>query len=337
MAQKRFLFDLSDEEKRDGTRLVAFAQRLPQVARTGDTFEDDELKMKRAAFARVIDCLWRNESIVLQADNWCQQRAASILKRDPERYLASLSTLKNLDETWACGFLCGKTSLSLEKLEALCRVDPDAWRQLYQYGLVASVTLQFPPECKEIAVIEGALSTRMGECGDRLKKLDPMTIAHGRTLCIDWGSFGVYELIWEEDKATHVVHRPTQCKVAFPAHIHISKQFRLLHNWSDHQAQLVFKPTQYSIASHFFGASEGPNLLRQLAGMDKGFKKIAEDIKRSLDARSKDNATPSVRTKKRFNEEQKKLQKQETMNKARAVLAQRKDALNNKRTLSFVD
>lgn len=45
--KQKFIFDLTDEEKADQSRIVAFAERLPAHRRTGGEFMGDEAKMRK--------------------------------------------------------------------------------------------------------------------------------------------------------------------------------------------------------------------------------------------------------------------------------------------------
>ena len=108
-AGKKFLFQLAPEEL-SPDKMVKWATKLPSVAKTGDVFQDDELKMRRDAFIRVIDKLWRNPDIILQAANWVDNRVSTMSSRDSTRFFDSVSQLRSLDETWICTLLSSTCS-----------------------------------------------------------------------------------------------------------------------------------------------------------------------------------------------------------------------------------
>ena len=106
--------------------MVARALKLPAPAKTGNEYHDDDMRMKRDAFVKLIDKLWRNPHIVMQAANWIENRAKSQWSRDATRFFESVSQLRNLDETRACNYLSSSCNFSMQMLETASAADPDA-------------------------------------------------------------------------------------------------------------------------------------------------------------------------------------------------------------------
>jgi hypothetical protein len=336
VVQKRHLFELTPEESEASSSLVAWASKLPAPARTGNEYHDDDMKMKRDAFVKIIDKLWRNPGIVMQAANWIENRAKSQACRDTARFFESIGQLRNLDETWACSYLSGKCNFSISVLEQATAADPDAWRQLLQYGLVAGPSLKLPKECREKEVMHMTLTRRMEACGNRLLPFNEANLLgdHG----IDWGKNGVYEVIFDEStaRATSILHRPTGDHGKVPEHVVISTKFELDQNWSDYHATVGLKPTSYVIADDFFKDRCGPHQIKLMTGTCKEFDDMAASVKQTMlkeeQAREKMTHTPS----KAFRSEAKAAAKKENMQKARQKLHEKKLALNNKRKIKLV-
>ena len=57
---KRGCFSLTAEEEGSPSKLIKFAEGMPQVATSSDASQDEDLKYYRKQFMKHISTLWRN-------------------------------------------------------------------------------------------------------------------------------------------------------------------------------------------------------------------------------------------------------------------------------------
>ena len=319
VAQKRHLFELTQDEAETNNSVVAWALKLPAPAKTGNEYHDDDMRMKRDAFVKLIDKLWRNLHIVTQAADRIENRAKSQSSRDTTRFFESVSQLRNLDGTWACNYLSSSCKLSMQMLETAGAADPDP-------------TLKIPKECREKEVLDRALQERMTECKNRLELFNESNLLgkHG----INWARNGVYEVVFDEKgKAKSILHRPTGDHGKVPEHVMISQKFELDQNWSDYFATVGLKPTTYVIAEDFF---DGPHKIKLMSGTSKDFDQLEKNIKANLTKDELEKEKRHSAPAKAFRSEAKAAACRENMMKARQKLQEKRLALNNKRKIKLV-
>ena len=336
MGTKRtFLFALSADEQAHPNKLVGFASKLPAINKTNDEYVDDDLRLKREGFMTCISLMWRNPHIILQTTNRAEHLVQSYSQRSTGDFFESISVLWRLDETWTVNFISVNYNLSIRRLEQACTVDPDSWRHLMVFGLVANGSLKMPAECKEKLVCQLALAKRMERMGSRLLALTDSNILH-QAGGIDWGRLGVYAVTWNASgRAESVLHRPSGHEASLAEHVVITKKFTLASNWSDFGATLSLKPTSYNIAEDFFEAGRGPHSVKLWTGHCKDFDTEAAAMKSKVEKDRKGRADVTVSSEGEFRKAQKTEQRRQSMQKAREALSAKKDSLANKRKITF--
>lgn len=196
---KRFLFQLSAEEKNNATLLVPFVEKTPAFQKTGDEFTDDELKLQREQYMKCMNLMWRHPQVIAQTCSWIEGRVRSMAKQHGADFFKTLTTLKALDEDWARNYISSRCNISLVLLEQACVSDPDAWRQILVFVMCATTSLRFPKCCMDKCVMARSLDRRVVGAGGRWKFLTPDTFLTKKTKLIDWAAFGVFSLDFDKD------------------------------------------------------------------------------------------------------------------------------------------
>lgn len=333
MAQKRYLFSLTEKETQESTKLCDFACKLPSTKKSGDTFLDDELTMKRDAFAKTIDKLWRHPDIIMQTCSWVDKRVSAMVDQVGSDKFETISVLKNIEDEWLCRFLHRTYKFEVAALEMVCTSDPESMLQLLMYGMIASSALKLPEACKHKQVLEDALKHALKGAADRLEKMNAKDMFNATTRTLDWLKIGVYAVHFDEatNLAVKVEHRPTGDTCGLADHVRITKAFVLESNWSDHQAAFVLKPSRYLVMD-LFEDHCGPRRITMLTGKAVIFDTFVRQAHAKL---QRERAPAAGGKQKKFREDAKKVQKQDAMQKARSALNVKKTALANKRVIKF--
>jgi hypothetical protein len=333
MSQKRFLFSLTDKEALESTKLCDFACKLPCTKKSGDSFEDDELTMKRDAFAKTIDKLWRHPGIIMQTCSWVEKRVLAIADKVGDDKFESVSVLKNIEDEWLCNFLHRNFKFEVGALELVCNSDPESMLQLLIYGMVASSALKLPEACKHKQVMEDSLKMVFAEHADRLGKMEKKDLINKTSRTLDWLAIGVYSVVFDAktNLAERVIHRPTGDEALLEDHVRITKAFVLESNWSDHLAAFVLKPSRYLVLD-LFEENSGPHHYTLLTGKASRFDTIVRQAHAKI---QRERPAVAGGKKKKFREDEKKVQKQDNMSKARRALSVKKKDLANKRVIKF--
>ena len=335
-ANKRFLFEMRPEELGPNKR-VKFVMSLPTCRKTGNDFTDSEKNLMRAAFIRMIDLGWKRPELILQTEDWMQKRATALEKKSDDMYFGEVRSLRCLDEVWACAYLAKRLDLSMGFLERVCGADPETWRHMFQYLLVCSDSLKMVEDHRDKEVTREALDNRRAEAGHRkFEFAETKELVEAKTLCFNWQRYGVYEIVWKENRATHIRHRPSGDAVALAEHVIITKRFTLEQNWMDFGAYLLHKPTSYDVASDLFAESKtGPWKCPALT--NAAWQEITERAKRSVVAARSITETAKVVAPKAFNETKKTEAKKAALVKARETLKTTKANMSRKRSITFAE
>lgn len=330
------MFDLTDEERQDSKRFCAFSERLPQCPKAASKFDEEENKLRRKHFMKVIDTCWRHPDILMQAANWVEEKASEMAERGNDQLFVSISTLRALDEQWCARLLVKRTALKLKTLETACEQDSDSWRQLFMYGMVASGSLKIPKDGKDKLVCAKWIDQRVAACGGRWGRLENAKLLTA-TGVIDWSKWGVYSLQWDTTgRCTKIVHRPSGAEYDCAEHVVITKKFRIEENWSDFAARIVCKPTEYNIADDFFPKkpAAGPHLLEHWTASCSSAERAMDAAKREIEGAHPDGARKNAGDDE-FLKGAKQKARKENMDKARAALQRKKTQINSKRSVTF--
>lgn len=336
MAPKGFLFELTEEEIKDNSRIVAFAERLPSFKRVGEEFADDEAKMRREALQRTLSLNWRYPEIALQCASWCDNRVKSLRNKvDESMFKKAPLDLKCVDTAWMASCIVSLSSVSAGALEQFLVQDPQTVGQILEYGLVVSQSLRLPKMCQQKELLASALRRRCEEVGDRLSKFGQGSgLKDSASGALNWKKFGVYELQFDKEVCKAIIHRPTGRSAKPPSHTIITKAFVLEENWNDFSCRVVLDPCTYHLHK-FFPDGEGPHSINALSGDNKDWREMVEGLWRSREEDSQRRKTKVVVPSKPIGSVAKETKKKAAMVKARAALLKQKQDIKNRRKITF--
>ena len=259
MASKGRLFHVADGE--DG--LCWLAQRVPAAQRTGDIHADNQLAMRRDAFVKVVDGLWKAPEHALEVATYLESLKAAKASAPSAGQMAKLTTLRALPESWQVGFLDAILKWGQEKFEQMKTYDPEAIRHLMAFAVNAAPSLRLSQwaGCKDADVLRETLQTRVAAAGQRLALLQAWCPQDGQSGRLPWEACGVYELAWSEGRVTSITHRPTRASVTLPQVVHVTEEFSLIDNWCEASSRLEMGPVKYGMMS-FFLLAPGRTLCR---------------------------------------------------------------------------
>ena len=339
MAKKRGCYFLTADEEASPSKLVKFSESLPQVAKSGDSSQDEDLKYFRKQFIHVINLLWRNPKMSPRCVDWLDEKHRQELEASSKSdCFKVISTLGKLDETWAASWIVQHSALTLKVLEKVCDVDSDGVRQLFIYALIASLAVKFPHSLKVKAVMSIALQMRHNQCGQRLARITSVSLVCPTSGAINWAKIGVYEPLWEEkeERLWRLRHKPSGHIGIIPNHVIVTRDFKLLQNWCDSEATLVLKPSVFPCID-FFEAECGPFRMMQWSGSnDKNMSALAEAAEQEHeDEMARLDAHDVVETPTKFRQTSKSDHKKEAMTAARKALEKKHVEISNLREVSF--
>ena len=253
------MFHLTADEEESPSKLIKFAESLPQVGKSGDQSQDDDYKYVRKQLMKHINTLWRNPKLIPRALDWLEDRVLEEMSAGQADVFKSLSTLGKVDETWAAAWIVGNSSLTLKTLEKVCDVDSDGVRQLYIFALVAQLSLKLHQSMRVKAVMNLSFISRAQMCGNRLSRLNDTNVIDPQSGAIHWAVVGVYQPIWdgEDTRLWRIRHKPTGHIGVIPDHVIVDKSVELLLNWDDSEVSLVKKPSRLPCRDLFEG-KRGP-------------------------------------------------------------------------------
>ncbi len=333
-------FSLTEAEVAQPTKIVKVAQRIPKPQKTGDVLVDDSSTIQHEHLQKIVSKLWRHPDVIVACSSWVDKRVDMVAEAQTRGLLASVSILKALDEEFACSWIARQSpNLNMGAMEKLLVKDPDTWRHLMIYALVASPFLKLPIETKDRGVMKNALDKRASTCGDRLAAVK--ADANGDKLSIDWLKFGVYSLEFNSDgvlvKITHTTTK--EHTVIDPSIILVSKKWKLEQNWSDYSAELTLKPHKHTCCD-FFADGVGPKKIALINGKSKIFNDIVtqavQDVKTVRQKKAEDDASQAA-VQPNFREATKLQGRKAAMERAREALLKKKADLASSRVIALED
>ena len=221
-----------------------------------------------------IDILWEKPKVRAECLAFLQMSSFQQQQDDlgPD-YFKEVSTLAKLceEKEWIVAYVCGKTGARANELGQAFVENPQCLVHIMEFLLAALRTLKVPHECAKKAVCAKTLDKRIGEAGDRHLLLANGMVKGGK---LNLGIF-VYEFDWVEEKASHVIHRPTTCKVPVPPEYTITKQFELIDNFSDMKAYVQQGLNKYYLKD-FFLKAQGPHVVPCISGNPRAFNNIVK-------------------------------------------------------------
>jgi len=337
VAKRQGIFSCSDEELASPAKLVKFAETAPAFMKTGDEDKDEDLKMKRSQFQKSMNLLWRNPDLCFKNVMWLEEKINAKNSKCPQDMFKALSTIGAMDETWCCSWIVANSNIRLETMEAACLVDPESWKQILTFVLKCHMSCKLPPDCRRKAVCGSCFDSRVLQCGGRLSGFMDETLCDEDGGLIDWRTWGCYEpmFVADEPNLRTIRHRPTGHLGHIPAHVTITRAFKLWWNYDDMQARFILKPSEFC-AKDLFEAKAGPFFQKTWEGNDKGFQALAtlhSDRQADLQQQLSVNDVPE--TPQKFNSKAKAEKKSNAMLVAREAYQVQQAELNKQRVISF--
>lgn len=140
--------------------LCPLAAKIPEVQRSGDIQDDTKATMRRDAYVRIVDTLWKEPNYVHEIANYLDSLKQSTTSTPKDGHFDKLTTLRCLDEAWCVGFLGGLTGWSTQRFEEFKVFEADAVKHLLCFALAASTTLRLPPACRDKELLKMLFETR---------------------------------------------------------------------------------------------------------------------------------------------------------------------------------
>ena len=335
---KRGCFSLTAEEEGSPSKLIKFAEGMPQVAKSSDASQDEDLKYYRKQFMKHISTLWRNPKLIPRAVDWVDDRVLEEANKLECDVFKSISTLGRLDETWAASWLVANSSLTLKRLEEVCDKDPEGVKQLYIFALVSSLQVKFNQAMRVKAIMNLTFEARAQQCGHRLGKVNDTNLKHPDRGAINWGVIGVYSPMWEDgvDRLRRIRHKPTGHVGTIPDHVIVDKHFELLQNWDDYEAALVRKPSDFP-CKDFFASGCGPHRVAQWQGAkDRTLDALVANCQGQYELKMEEVADDNILvTPQKFRQTSKDDHKKQGMKVAREALDNKKGQMSSLRSVKF--
>lgn len=327
---------MTDDEIADKTRLEAFADKLPQVRRTGEDFADDEARMRRESFAKAVNMMWRHPEITLQAASWCENRVRSLQTQGSETmFKKPPPDLRSIDCNWSASWVTERSAVNAAALEQLLATDPDTVQQILEFGLVCSLSLKLPKTLVNKDLLSRALVARSTSVGGRLASFGAKALRDPSTGTVNWKLHGVYHLAFDTQtgRCNSITHRPTLTKVEPPAHVIITTGFMLTENWSDFSAKATLEPSVFLLCK-FFERGTGPHAHKLWSGDNQEWRALVagEEAKYQVETSTMRSNTVVVEP---IGKKVKDAKRKASMVKAREALQKHKNDIKNKRIISF--
>ena len=332
-ANRKFLFELSDEETLNPGKRIRFAEVLPQVRKVDNEAERENLDMDRTSFQYIINTLWRNRHLVARNRQWLETRLAS-QTGCTDTHFGTISTLKALDGTFLFQYFANNPNLDQAVLEKACIHDPETAHQMAVFAFGALLTLRFSKEAKCKAICVLALKALEKRAGNRIGNwIPPVAVTDVGTL--NWQQMGPYEAIVVSSQLTKVKHRPTGDDGECPAMFKIEVPFKFVNAWSDMECTLVKDDFAEQVCK-WFKPGTGPKKIEVLKGSSTVFNTIIDEAnvehQKASAAASGLVASPT----KSVVAEAATAKRKETMMKARVALKETKDLMAKTRA-SIID
>lgn len=265
--KRTFLFQLTEQERAEADRKVAFSERIPSLAKVSDPIRAEDERNARAALVNIVDALWRRPSLAVPCATWLDARVAAEKKPRGEGFWTnSPGMLRHIEVDWLVNFIVRHSKVTMNTLEKVSVYDPESPFQLLAYALRCNSHLKLPPNMHDKEIMGYMLLHLMEAGGNRLRDLSEKLMVTGGGGGIAWKTVGAYDIKFGDDGlAECVTHRPSQATVVVPGHSPIHASFILEKNWPDYEAAVVKAPS-HILLHNLFGPIEGPHALKPLTG-----------------------------------------------------------------------
>lgn len=219
------------------------AEKVSKVAKTGNRDSDAAAESTRSMLQDIIDACLDDSANVNAAFAAIQQRRASAvagLMCDADARFEKITQVDKLPTTWIMNWLTANTDFTMSDLVKISKNDPDGAAHMFVRLLEYPPAMKLPKACYVKVVMFNLATDRLREThANAIGKASGWMLANGT---LDWKAHGAYQLHFAEDRCSHITHNTTKLQIAVPAHIHITRQFVLRQNFSDHLAFVECSP-----------------------------------------------------------------------------------------------
>ena len=312
------------------------ARKVPKIKKTNNTTKDTEQEMSRQALVDLVDL---GEAYPDQREHIVRYFIERVKKAEGagkgDESFNEVTKLGAVCTVWMSAFLSSRGELTAAMIGKATSYDPKAVEQLCVFLLICSWQMRLPLECAEKAVLNLALVARAHECGGRMAAINwRANISDAGK--INWGAVGVYAFGLNEDGiVTAIVHTPSGCKKEIDPEAHrMTAAWDIEKNWSDYNAEAKYKGASFRMCK-FFGAEEGPLVMKLLSGESDVFKAHVRAAVERLDRAKQFVREQGVTEDAEAFCTPLKEKAKEATRRARAALEQRQQELGKKRKISI--
>lgn len=244
-------------------QLTPFAKRLPKPLRSGNLQVDSTRLIEHEATQKVISLLQAHPSqsllslASLQTNLRCQASSDDYWGSD-------VKNLMKLPSHWMSQWLvdASKGDLVQKDMEKIVEVDPQAPATMFHFATQTKPGHKLPDLCLEKQVCCRVFFQRARLLSHRLTGWKAKALNKDGSL--NWGAGGCFTLEFDEGRAV-AIHHVSGDSATIPNHVHITKDFSLVDNWSDSCAAVKLHPSVY-LCKDLFDAKAGPHK-HELSGM----------------------------------------------------------------------
>ena len=333
--KRKFVFELTAEERDSSTKKVNYAERIPACQKTNDELKNEDIRNARAALVTVVDGLWRHPELAVPCATWFSNRLTAMHKpRGNNYFLAPPLNVRALEENYVADFIVKHSRITMATLEAMSVYDPDTPWQLLSFAIRGNMHMKLDARMVDKELCSLVLVHLMGEAGDRLEELTD-EVVKCTSGGVNWYLVGPYELDFADTGlVSKVTHRPTGDSVDVPEHDPIHKSMKLAKPWSDFECYIDKKTSQLTLA-RLFSSAQGPHKSPVVTASSEPMQRaLTECGKRLADLRDGSSSSKLSR-RKSFKEDHKQLAQQAGIERARRALKDKKAELEKKRTMAL--
>lgn len=317
-------------------------KKLPPVRRTGDDMKDETTKLQRQAFEECDEVLWNSPELAFACSKWLQGH----LKNDAEKgdyeedlFAQAPATIGHVEEKWLCAYLRDAFAIPEVVLGSMKAYDGEAPRQLFLSRLHVASGLKCPKECQDKLVLRAAVDARVkmaeGLPAISVGEGDTATI-NSRTGAIDWARLGRFGVVFNErGRGTNTVHLPSGHQALLDDDLALSREWSLVHNWSDTKAILMKSAARKYKCADFFPRQRGAHASPAWSGANAQWQAlVGEATTRVQKQRSAASEGTVESLGMQFEDAQKEKHLQATK-RAREALRAKQDERESKRRVSL--
>lgn len=324
----------------DGKPVTQYAARCPLFKKTGDSKRDNELHVQRTCLMRIIDACLKEPRYITNLHAHLLSGGFDDTSTKDGVWKGGYGSIERIPKQWVAEYILvsaqqrGVAVLNKEMVRKLESDDADNLMTLLEFILQLPRTMSLPPQCSDSGAFTSMVfGMREEEVGGRLSKF---ASAGGITAAgkLNWAAGGCFSLTFAEGKCTQIQHC-MGAAIEPPAHTMVTTAFLLKDNHLDHRASLSLPPSHFAMSA-FFAEDTAFRLTMYKTG--KKFKNVAHFVataESKMASLEKERVGVSGEGSADVLQPAAEKRAKESLEKARAKLAERKTTRDNKRTLKL--